>query len=397
MLFKRRPDLDERRQKDAEFYRNRKMLFSPAEYIDDVTIELGVVYPSSVLLERLPGIEGYLNGDPNPESVDMPITKFYKGRTEIGRRDEILPHEVFVGHCPIGPIINEGEFLCLETRSNVAKTKLDAYGFAVASNTGHREFSPFIWHGDRNDNGMYILFANRASVPYVMDKLPCAPFQVSLSERNFYTIDVMDKVRIKRDGKDVSDDARSGDRELPGYMLTLSPEISFMEKIPGARIRYGTRKEDAERLFREALIDDIGDEYLALPSLTISNEHIHSDTPAYVFPFHVKDIYKHLGNYYSRFRSEHLEVTFLSRLKSTITGNSGLHHIGSTGRMVFENTPSSDWEIIPARAREYFRVNEPYGLLIPVPLAETGIEVPRYCRPSGHQESICIKDSIERN
>jgi hypothetical protein len=395
MLFKRRPDLDELRQREAGFYRNKKMLFTPAEFIDDVTIELGVVYPSSVLLERLPGIEKYIEGDPNPESVDMPITRFYKGGTELGRRDEVLPHEIFVGYCPIRPIIHEKEFLCLEGRSNVARTKLDAYGFAVVSHTGYREFSPFIWHGDRDDNGMYIFFANRASVPYVMDKVPCAPFQVSLSERTSYTIDVMDKVRIKRDGKDVSDDARSGDRKLPGYMLTLAPEISFMEEIPGARIRYGTRKEDAERLFRGALIDDVGDEYLALPSLTISNEHIHSDTPAYVFPFHVKDMYNYPINY--SFRSEFIGEAFLSRLRSTITGNSGLHHIGSTGRMVFENTPSFDCKINPAKARDYFRVNESYGLLIPVPLAETGLGVPRYRRLSGHQKSICINDSIERN
>jgi hypothetical protein len=344
------------------------------------------VYPSSDTLERLELHERYkLTDRESPVSVDIPVDVFYRlNGSKVTIPFEIQPREIIFAESPVKPVLNEGEFMSLETKSNVSRTGLSVLGFCKQG-----KYATILNSSDRVM--MMVYMKNDASVPYVIDEVPY-PFQVVIATP------CSDPGSLVKGGikiltpkkEDITEGVRTKVGGMEGYVFTLSPEMWGMENVPGKKIRWSERKYDAQRLFRKGLIDemDLG----RFPfSLTLSNELIEAGCPAYVFPFRFGS---NPMNYVSRLygKEKKLRYYILKPARNTkVTGNSGIIHKGSKNKTVFENsTRDLEHNITPKKLREFFEVGTDFGFVVPLAMTSQNFKNDSYNGGFNEQEKICV-------
>jgi hypothetical protein len=351
---------------------------------EDVKIESTEVYPSSVLLERLPGIEKYPSAQISPESVDIPLTEFREHKTRKGW--EIASGQWIFAKSPIIPEFRDpNEFICLESKTGAARSFLPTAGFLTQSG-----FKPYLSPGDaESTGGMEVYLMNRSTVPYVLDEVPCYTFQITLSRKRLLPASIMKKVKILNGDKDISREVEYDNGEIRGYLLSLSPDIWCMKRVSRGKIRYSHREEDAGKLFVKGKINEIDGELLKNPSLTVSREKIKANCPAYVFPLHLHDMLKVYESFIfpGEVTSDIMREVLLENKMTNITGNAGLLHMGSENVTIFENTP--DKRLEPEEIRTLLEPGKPYALVIPLSFTKD-YRTEKYRGNHWNQKGICL-------
>ncbi|MFH1237485.1 MAG: hypothetical protein V1648_03725 [Candidatus Aenigmatarchaeota archaeon] len=343
------------------------------------------VYSSSHTLARLDAREGFrLTDGDSPVSVDIPVNVFYRANgSKVRIPFELQPGEIIFAESPVKTVLNDGEYLSLETKSNVARTGLSVLGFCKDG-----KYATTLGFEDR---AMMVYMKNDASVPYVIDDVPY-PFQVVTSvPRSDPERAEAGSIKIYNpEREDITEKAERKMGGMNGYVFTLSPEMWGMESMPGKKIRWSERKYDVKHLFREGLIGDM--DLARFPFiLTLSNETIEAGCPAYVFPFRTGSVPM---DYFSggHAREKEIRQYILSpAVYRKITGNAGLIQKGSRNKTVFEISAGKRCERdIAEKLKEFLKVDAEFGFMIPLVMKPHNSTENHYNGKSIGQEKICV-------
>ena len=241
---------------------------------------------------------------------------------------------------------------CVETRSRYARRGLVCEGFYIDDQKRSVV--------SRNIEELDFVFQNYSQNSIRVTQ-PFSPVQVTK------TIGLehpgLSRIRIKCDGKDVTEDRRLGNLLIPAYYTTLGPELLYFRRT-GKALDIED-KDGFEALAVRTSVDELPDGVDFC--LTLTKEEIDTNgSPVYMLPAHYLDL---MSNSYLFYDKPELAAFFETRLLPgtdcmPVTGNAGLINPGSCTRTVCEN-------IVAGRDRlKYFKVGEPFAIVAPIPLID---------------------------
>ena len=326
--------------------------------------------------------EGTNYETPEPCSLNVIIEQFYDKEKKPKTFPFVLhPEEEVVGRTGLiykkGPIVSRehgflGTFediLCVETRSRHAARR----GFTCLGFYDGTKVDPFYTEAGEID----LLFRNELPLPVVVTE-PFSPAQVwIITNVDPRTKELNDTITLMQGEENVTNKNRVQAGDMKTYLVHLGRESD------GTEIKYFKPQKEAvpltelERIMKKARFEDIDPTLLDF-SLTITQETVATNgCPVYMFPFHARDIIHDFlgirvisGMLESREEGVQLyKKAFIERKAMPITANAGLHNPGCSAQIIFEN-------ITRGRniSRELFRAGEPFGVVMPVPFYDGGID-----------------------
>lgn len=302
-----------------------------------------------------------------PGSLDVVVERFYdsKGK-KLDFPVRIKPQDSVICESDIEIDLNRKVFACIETKSSVARIGLSAVGFSCDG-----EYEIFL----KGYKGKIAASVKNFGSRSVVINKPSALFQVTVSERYTTTANPLsyDKPHIyltDDEGKIVNRQNEVKIGNILGYKLHITPELWSMTS--GRKgVDFDRRKEADGHFIRSEVGEaDLQDNDFCL---ALSREYIRtgdksglSRCPAYVFPFHYKNIFEKLHKNMSELES--LKAVFKQVFLENngdylpVTCNAGMCNAGWHGRVVFENITRGVKDV-----SSYFNPDQPFALLIPLP------------------------------
>ncbi|MCX6817756.1 MAG: hypothetical protein NTU57_02770 [Candidatus Aenigmarchaeota archaeon] len=333
-----------------------------------------LVLPSSATLGKLAVFGNYeITDGKSPVTVDVPVTDFYsRYGDKLKMPFDIEPGQVVTGDTPVNAELNDGEYLCLQTRSRAARMGLNVIGF-----NRNGIYSLALDRHDMAEMGedgrIKVFITNEGSVPCVIDQQPRLLQLMVTQYAQKPTYVKTGDIKLFYEGKDVTEYHRLRLGNMNGYAFTLSPNFLGMEKQKGAKIRWSEGKQDAEKLMKSGSFSEIVMRPEMFPfNLSASNERVDASRPAYVFEFRLGSGY--MGDITEGLVSDYKIGNLFLNLCNDIlvTGNSGIIHNGSKNKTVFENSLRR----LSGRARhklgKMFSVGDEFAFMMPLSLNGKG-------------------------
>ncbi len=298
-----------------------------------------------------------------PASIDVIAERFYNSSgKQLPFPVTLSPKEFVSCESDLEIELTSRVFSCLETKSSVARVGLAAVGFECNGN-----YEIFL----KNYSGrVRAVLANYSPNSVVVDG-PRSFFQLTVSEHSindegrYFNTNYLD---IMHNGKSTLEESRVVIGNLLGYVLHIASDVWCMGPV-SRKVNFDDRK-NANGLFSRGKLGEVDLENVAF-CLTRSREKIFTNGfPAYVFPFHIKDVRAGLHEHMSRLES--LKEAFVNVFVKSdgsylpITANAGLCNPGWYGHLVFENIMAGVKGV-----NDYFKPGEPFALLVPMPFAAT--------------------------
>lgn len=369
--------LEEQNVRGAERGSTKRLVPSPEERNNWVTLTRVIEGA------RLPEFfQGFDEACLQPNSLDVVVERFLDSSgKELSFPFEIKPDDYVF--CESNTTIGlQGKvFACLETKSSVARIGLAAVGFS--RDGGYEIFL-------KEYSGKISAFVKNFGSKSIIINEPSALFQVSVSERHSTFPWNVPDIYLSGEGNKLVNKAnyvRIG--SLFGYKLHIASDVWCMIKGEGS-IDFARRKK-ADNHFVKAKLGSVNLEDYDF-CLTVSREHVEQSRhfparPAYVFPFHFRNIFDKLSDKMSQLESikEIFRQVFLENNGDylPITCNAGLCNAGWHGNLVFENILRNIKDV-----GSYFNPDEPFALLIPLPFAGFIRDKGRYSGAYNGQRAI---------
>lgn len=295
-----------------------------------------------------------LSGKP----LNYPIT--------IESEDEI------VGHSGLKYVSHFGDsLLCAETRSRIARRGLACTGFYAGG-------KPQVFlHGYGE---LSFVLKNYSPNALIVTK-PFSPVQISVaieSENLRYS----PPLRLVRNGVDVTNENQIQIGGFAAYKVHLSDKALVFRKTSEPIDITGNDIEKYAERVRVTDLQRLKPDFC----LTLTEEEVHTNgCPTYIYPFHYLDALEHQAYLQDTWNLARFFQDLFSRKDCLpVTANAGLHNPGCTGRLVCENiTSGRDLE-------KYFRIGEPFALVIPVPFCNGELDVESYNGSYRNQQDIDI-------
>lgn len=285
-------------------------------------------------------------------SVDTQIVDFFDtSKNKLKYPFVVEPGASVIGRTYLMLTCGDTPFTaCVETRSRYARRGLVCEGFYI---DGHKRSVV-----SRSIDELDFAFRNYSQNPLLVTQ-PFSPVQVSK------TIGLESpgslRMRIKCDGKDVTESRRMENLLVPAFCTTLGPELLYYRTTKKA-----VDIDDKDSFEALAVRGSVGD----LPDdidfcLTLTQEEVDTNgSPVYMLPAHYLDLISKSHLFYdtpelAAFFEGHL---FSDTKHMPVTGNAGLINPGSHSKVVCEN-------IVDGRDRlKYMKVGEPFAVVAPIPM-----------------------------
>ncbi len=303
-----------------------------------------------------------------PCSIDI-ILKAFTNASGRGIRYPVViqPGEKIVGHSGMNYKGADGASLCVETRSSTARKGLVCMGFYP----GNRIFLS-------QDGELSFVLRNYSPNALVVEE-PFSPVQVSVTKNMRVATTKEPAVRIFKRGMDVTEECRVQIGNFTSYAVSLAEDLAYYRKS-GKPV--SLNNNGIEEYIVRTKVHDVDSN----PGfcLTMTKEEIRTNgCPAYIFPFHHRDTHIFPVDDIGELSSLFFDV-FSNENYMPVTANAGLINPGNSGRIVFENiTEGRDWY-------RYFRVGEPFGLVIPVPFMDGSLDHDGYNGSHKDQKEITL-------
>lgn len=261
--------------------------------------------------------------------------------------------------------------LCVETRSRQAARR----GFTCLGFYQDKQVHPFF---DNAEEEINLLFRNDLPLPVEM-RNPFSPAQLwMITYIHPRHKELNDNIILIDGTEEVTEKNKITWSEEPKlYTVHLGKGIKYFlpqkEPVP---------LEALEEVIRVGNLEDIDPSLLDF-SLTITKETVATNgCPVYLFPFHHRDMYSDVLE--TRERIEQLfRATFVERRYMQVTANAGLSNPGSTTEIIFENCARAKTVrksfLGSEITRDIFQEGAPFGVLMPLPFYDGGIDT-RYRR-----------------